>query len=467
MNLAHRAACALAAAALSSGCLFLHAAPARSENWDDDVRFVYCDERTNDTGPADDSDGAPPCTCEGYNNGCYCSGGGNYFSDLKQQLTCCMTQMQQCGVTYAAAATQFYQGVAEGGAEQDFEYGGKVDQFVILDSGKLGLWQGMTVNMHAETRFGDDVNFDAVGFAPANVAMLYPKSNEDVTAITGLTFTQAVDQDLAITFGKINALDLWYELYPQTGRGITGFMNTSMVIPLAIARVFSLSFMGAGATAIDDQKRPYAGVTVYDTHNVTTTSGFEDLGDNGCNILGYYRYYYNWNGLPGSHLFAGAWSTGNFTSFDPEGWVFIPGQGLVAPKVGGAFALFYIYEQTLWADCENPKHNLGVLSQWALSDQETSPVRWSGNVALQGTGMNRCRPDDAIGVGYFHTAISSNLENLLSPVINLHDVDGVELYYNAAISKCFHLTGDFQVIEPADKSNDTAIVVGLRGELAM
>ena len=206
---------------------------------------------------------------------------------------------------------------------------------------------------------------------------------------------------------------------------------------------------------------------VYDTHNVPTTSGFEDLGDNGCNIMGYYRYYYDWNGLPGSHLFAGSWSTGNFTSFDSESFVFIPGQGLVAPRVGGAFALFYIYEQTLWADSCNKKRNVGVLSQWALTDQETSPVHWSGNVALQGTGMNRCRPDDAVGVGYFHTAVSNDLESLLSPVINLHDVDGVELYYNAAVSKCFHLTTDFQVIEPADKSNDTAIVVGLRGEVAL
>jgi porin len=81
--------------------------------------------------------------------------------------------------------------------------------------------------------------------------------------------------------------------------------------------------------------------------------------------------------------------------------------------------------------------------------------------------MNRCRPEDAVGVGYFHTAVSHDLENLLSPVINLHDVDGVEIYYNAAIAKCFHLTADFQVIEPADKSNDTAIVAGLRGVIAL
>jgi porin len=460
MDISLRAVGAIASGAICGLSLLLSGSPAGADSWGNDIVFASCE---SDSSGACVEDGACSTqSCPGCN--CY---GGNYFSDVKQQLTCCMEEMQACGVTYAVIGTQFYQGVASGGAEQEFEYGGKVDQFVILDSGKLGLWQGMTVNMHAETRFGEDVNREAVGFAAVNVAMLYPKPDEDTTAITGLTFTQALDQNLAVMFGKINALDLWYELYPQTGRGINTFMNASMVLPLAVARVFSLSFMGAGATLIDDQKRPYASVLVYDTNNSSTTSGFDDLGDNGCNILGYYRDYYEVSGLPGSQLLGTSWSTGQFTSFDPESFVFIPGQGLVANRVDGAFTVFYIYEQTLWADCCNKKRNVGVLSQWSIADQQTSPVRWSGNFALQGTGMNGYRPDDAVGVGYFHTAISSNLEHLLSPVINLHDVDGVELYYNAALAKCFHLTADFQVIEPADKSNDTAIVVGLRGELAL
>ena len=70
-------------------------------------------------------------------------------------------------------------------------------------------------------------------------------------------------------------------------------------------------------------------------------------------------------------------------------------------------------------------------------------------------------------MGYFHTGLSSNLERIEAPTFRLGDVDGVELYYNAAIAKCFHLTADLQVIEPADQSNDTAIVAGLRGVIAL
>jgi porin len=460
METSFRAARALAAGAACGIGLFLGTGLVRAEGWRNDIVFASCEADASSDNV--ESDNCPSQECNACNS---CR--SNYGSSMMQQLTCCMKEMQACGVTYELAATQFYQGVTSGGRDEGFDYGGKVDQFVILDSGKLGLWQGMTTTIHAETRFGDDVNFDAVGFAPVNVAMLYPKFNEDETAITGLTFSQALDQNVAATFGKFNALDLFYMLYPQTGRGINGFMNASMVIPVSVARVVPLSFMGAGALAMDNQKRVEGGVLVYDTQNSATTSGFDDMFENGANILGFWRFFTDVNGMPGSHFFGGIWSTGDFASTDPADFVFIPGQGLVVPRQGGAFTLLYIYDQTLWADCCNKDRNVGLLSQWGLADQDTSPIHWSANVAIQAQGLSRCRPQDAVGVGYFHTGLSSNLERIELPTFRLGDVDGVELYYNAAIAKCFHVTADLQVIEPADQSNDTAIVAGLRGVIAL
>ena len=122
------------------------------------------------------------------------------------------------------------------------------------------------MTMHVESRFGQDVNFEAVGFAPANVAMLYPNGGEHDTAITGLTFDQLLDEDLHATFGKFNALDMFYSLYPETGRGINGFMNASMVIPLAAAHTVPLSFMGAGLTTYKD-KQAEGGILVFDPQN--------------------------------------------------------------------------------------------------------------------------------------------------------------------------------------------------------
>lgn len=382
----------------------------------------------------------------------------------QQRMKCLCTEMKESGITYNGDLVQFYQGVSSGGIEQEFEYGGKVDQFLTLDGTKLGVWDGMTMIMHVETRFGDDVNRQAVGLAPVNVAMLYPREGEHDTAITGLQFAQALDEEWQFTFGKFNSLDLFAMLYPQTGRGVTGFMNASMVIPLSVARVFPLSFLGAGVLKLEGAQ-VQGGLLVYDPHNIPTTSGFEELGDNGANIFGFWRFFTEVGGLPGSHAFGFAGATGDFVSLDPAGFIIVPGEGIVATPQSGSWAAIYILEQRLWQDGCNAGRNVGVLSQWCIADEETCPFEWTGNVAIQGTGLLAGRPLDSAGVGYFYTGLSSSFQSLVSPVLTLHDLHGVELYYNAAVAKSFGLTADLQVIEPADVGQDTAVVCGLRGTL--
>lgn len=458
MLLPHIRAARLAVAAVCFAALHFFSPAALAEFWQDDVQFAL----------ADSSDlGSVTCCDCGDCSGCGCCDcRPSLTEELIRRMTALAESLAAQGIVYAVEAPQFYQGVTSGGNDRGFEYGGKVDQFLILDSCKLGLWQGMTMTMHVETRYGQDVNFEAVGLAPVNVAMLYPKPNEHDTAITGLMFAQALDKEVQATFGKFNALDLFYSLYPQTGRGVSGFMNTSMVIPISVARVVPLSFLGAGAMKYHG-KQIQGGVLVYDTHNITTTSGFDDLFDNGANIMGFWRFFTNHGGLPGSHMFAGIWSTGEFVSFDPAGFAIVPGQGLVANRESGAYSLLYILEQTLWADCCNKNRNVTLLSQWGLADEETSPFHWSANVGIQAQGFNRHRPQDTMGVGYFYTGLSDDFKNLLSPVLDLQDVHGVELYYNVAVAKCFDLTTDLQVIEPAESANDTAIVFGVRANLKL
>ncbi len=101
-------------------------------------------------------------------------------------------------------------------------------------------------------------------------------------------------------------------------------------------------------------------------------------------------------------------------------------------------------------DCCQQNRKITLLSQWGLADQQTSPIGWSANVGIQAQGFNAARPHDSMGVGYFHTGISNDLQNLFNPVLKLQDVNGVELYYNMAVAKGFQVTSDLQVIEPAD-----------------
>jgi porin len=450
-----------AARALSAAAMLWCSSTTLADNWPQEVLLTSHDSGCTTTLGCGGCDGSAGGSSD---DGGYWLSGICDTSEFNHQFMSAAQSMAERGIVYAPVVTQFYQGVASGGLEQTFEYGGKVDQFLILDSGKLGLWDGMTMAMHVETRFGQDVNVDAVGLAPVNVAMLFPNPGEHDTAITGLSFAQAITDDVQATFGKFNALDLLSSINPQSGRGVNGFMNASMVLPLGIARLTPLSFMGAGLMKYRD-KQVQGAVMVYDTHNVPTTSGFDGLFDNGANIIGLWRLFTDFGGQPGSIALGGAWSTGEFVAFDPTGFVIVPGQGLVAPRERGAWSVFTIAEQTLWSDRCNKDRNVSLLSQWAISDEATSPFGWTGNVALQAKGLNRSRPHDSVGVGYFYSALSDDFQNLLSPLLVLDDVQGVEVYYNAALTKGFQLGVNLQVIEPADVSLETAVVFGLRGTI--
>ena len=45
------------------------------------------------------------------------------------------------------------------------------------------------------------------------------------------------------------------------------------------------------------------------------------------------------------------------------------------------------------------------------------------------------------------------------------DVYGGEFYYNAEINPWFHLTFDMQVLNTTFKSDDAAVVLGMRGKI--
>ena len=86
-------------------------------------------------------------------------------------------------------------------------------------------------------------------------------------------------------------------------------------------------------------------------------------------------------------------------------------------------------------------------------------------MSLQSRGLIARREQDTIGVGYFYNGLSGDMKNLFPPLPRPNDVQGVELYYNAAITPWFHLTADLQFVQPGVSANDTAVVLGLRGKI--
>lgn len=379
--------------------------------------------------------------------------------------------LAECGILADLQSTHFYQGVSSGGNQRDFLYGGKNDYMFTFIGQKLGLHEGFNIVLHAETRFGDSLTTEAGGFTFPNSNMLYPLPTEHDTAITGLLFMQDLNERTSVAAGKINVLDFWTMVYPHVGRGIDGFMNlNALSAGVPWLRFVNLSVNGGGVLIKDETgKQIQGGVLVFDTNNSTTTAGVSNLFDQGAGILGVWRFFQEWNGQPGSHLFAYGYSTRTYTSLDANGWTFIPGQGggLTPGAETGAWAAAYYYDQVLCSDPCNPARNVRWFSGGSISDGNPSFGKWNVFTSVEAVGAFDGREHDRMGAAYFYNGLSDDFKDLVNvlPTVQQQDFQGVELYYNAQITPWFHLTGDLQIVETQNAAADTAVILGVRANI--
>jgi carbohydrate-selective porin OprB len=86
------------------------------------------------------------------------------------------TWLKKHGITIKPRLTQFYQGMTSGDGDHSFEYGGKADLLLNADLSKLGLWKGLSLNVHAEYNFGKSVNQRGGTIMPVNTALMFPQT---------------------------------------------------------------------------------------------------------------------------------------------------------------------------------------------------------------------------------------------------------------------------------------------------
>jgi porin len=386
------------------------------------------------------------------------------------------TALAERGLRFDLFATQFYQGVASGGREREWRYGGKLDYLFDLDGGKLGLWEGLLVNLHAETRYGESVNQIDGLIAPSNIAMNFPKADQDITAITGLKITQALSENFALYAGKINTLDEYPLRYaPGLGTnrpGLEGFMNTSLVFNPIVARTLPYSAAGAGGAVLMEGE-PLFTLTVFDPRE-RSTLGLEDLYARGMVLVPDLVLRTKFFGLPGAYNLGGTYSSARYRSFDPASYLNVPVRQLLAgeartgdleglgPQETGSWSVYFNFYQALWADEEVERRSWGVFAQFGLSDGNPNPIRYVANAGLGGRSPLRGRTLDTFGAGFFYLGLSDEFKTLARPIFPQQDEYGVELFYNCAVTPWCRLTGDLQVARPSTQGFDTVIIPGLR-----
>jgi hypothetical protein len=131
------------------------------------------------------------------------------------------TKLAENGFSFFGDLTQYYQGVTTGGRAQHFAYGGRGDYLIDIDTGKVGLWEGGHLDLRGETRLGQDCNEIDGAVALSNFAMALPRLNQNLTALTGVQYTQALSESLSVFFGKLNLLDGTPATYTKVLPGIS------------------------------------------------------------------------------------------------------------------------------------------------------------------------------------------------------------------------------------------------------
>ncbi len=362
------------------------------------------------------------------------------------------------GLTFYGDITQYYQGVTTGGLKQQFRYGGRADYLIDLDSRKMGLWEGGHLDLRGETRLGQDVNgIDGV-VAPTNFAMAIPRTGQDVTALTGVQYTQDLSDRLSVLFGKLNLLDGTPAAYAKGAR-LNNFWNSAMQNNLS--RAFLLpSTLGAGFV-VRDEVEPVFNFYVLDTHYTPTTSGLSSLFSNGVLLYGEYRVRTNWFDLPGHSTVGFLYSNASRSVLDlnPSLQLQAIQAGTSAVTKNLAWSVLYRFDQVLYADSNDPKRTWTLYGDAGLTDGNPNPIRWFANLSLVGSSPIGGRDNDTIGIGYYHLGVS---KVPVLKALGFGGEDGVELFYNAAVTPWFHVTPDLQILNPSQRNNPATILVGIR-----
>jgi porin len=358
--------------------------------------------------------------------------------------------MRDHGLTWELYSTQFAQGVSSGGLTRGLTYDGRADYLLHVDGHKFGLWQGLFIDLHGETNYGQSANGFTGALMPVNTAALFPTPNPPVTALTGVKVTQALSESFLVFAGKINTLDGFDQPFTGGAKGVNGFMNAAMLVPIVALRTVPYSTLGGGFAVLKDLQ-PVASVMVLDPNNTPTVSGFDTLFDRGVVVLGMLNLPTKLLDRPGHQGVGFTYSNSKYTDLSDLPFYVadrLRGEFPPLPQETGSWSLFYMFDQAVWVDPCDPKRSFGFFGNLGLADGDPSPVRWAANIGLGGASPLRTRKLDTFGVGYYYVGASDSLKNLAPRLLPLRDEQGVEAFYNVGITPWCHVTSDIQVVTP-------------------
>lgn len=381
------------------------------------------------------------------------------------------------GFTFDLSLTQIYQGVVSGGKKEDWEYGGRGNLTINVDTQKAGLWPGGFLNLELEGNFGDSVNTLTGALLPVNSNQIYPLPPTDNFAVPNLSFTQFFSEYAAIYAGKIDLTLSGDANEFAHGKGDNQFLNLALnFIPLP-GLVAPPSTLGAGVILLPT-KNPEAAIvnlSVLQTNGKATTSGFDHLSADKLTFAGEGRVRTDFFGKTGHQLFGAMYSNAEFNALNQNFRIIIE-PTLIKEKTG-SWGIYYNFDQYLYEPRKG--QGVGIFGRFGTSDGNPNLIHYFYSIGIGAKGLIEGRALDECGIGYYYMDITNpTLQGPFETFSFLRDEQGFEAYYKFAITPWIQLTPDIQVVRPAQKNVlsinadglpviekegiDTAVVFGLR-----
>ena len=376
------------------------------------------------------------------------------------------SSLAESGITFEGDLTQYYQGVASGGIEQVFKYGGHADYVFNLDVEKLGGMKGGFVKIRAEHNFGETVNGYTGALLPVAINPSLPTTDSRDVYLTDVLFMQFLSEKFGVYFGKMDTLDGDANAFAH-GRGKSQFLNTALMINPALLRSVPYSTLGMGAMFLLGPE-DVINFGIINATDTTRTSGFGELFEEGVVLSLEGRFSTSLFNKPGHLLFGATWNSREYVSIEQDPRIVLPGGDIPIARTDGTWALYWNFDQYVCVYSDEPRRGWGVFGRAAITDGNPNPIQWFLSLGVGGNSPIRCRENDTFGIGWYLNGVTDKLGPVVSTILATDDGQGVELYYNIAVTPWLQITPDIQYVHPsATNRADDALVLGIRANMAL
>lgn len=384
-------------------------------------------------------------------------------------------ELYEKGVAVDFGLSQVPQGVVSGGTDRKWEYGGSADYYLFLDSGRLGLWPGALVGIHAESKFGDSVNSIAGSVSPVNADFLWPDPTENSTFLSEYYVWQGLTDWLAVMGGRVN----WTALADRNrfaNDEKTQFLNMSLRNTLLLGAFVPQSAHGAMAaiTPTPNVSMVVVAISANDVGGVYgSPGGLFDEVTAGAEI----DVSWELAGLPGAIRPGFIWTSKDPVAVDNPFLVPDLILGLVLPTKSDNWIVNLNLDQYLYmpekkaaaklhtAPFDFEPEGIGVFFRYAYAPEDRNPWNQFLSVGIGGRGVIPTRSYDRYGVGFYALFESGDLKR--QPIIGgaLSTEWGMEAYYNLAITPWLQFSPSIQYIESGLPGVDDSVVIATRLQL--